>query len=179
MIKAIQTQYKGYKFRSRLEARWAVYLDAVNVQWEYEPEGFEFTSGRMYLPDFYLPEFYSYLEIKAKRGNVDDLTNFIIDSNKEGMKLWGLVGDPINASWIMPAQYDNNWKNEWHAETSICFIPDNDGSLMACPTFTDASAKSVTTQMYGSPKRYSEIIDNYQEKIKARSARFEHGESPC
>lgn len=26
-IKAIDTIYKGYKFRSRLEARWAVFFD--------------------------------------------------------------------------------------------------------------------------------------------------------
>jgi hypothetical protein len=54
MIKAIQTQYKGYNFRSRLEARWAVFFDALDVDWQYEPEGFDLPSG-MYLPDFYLP----------------------------------------------------------------------------------------------------------------------------
>ncbi|MCB6994492.1 hypothetical protein LI177_13475 [bacterium 210820-DFI.6.37] len=27
-LKAIQTEYKGYRFRSRLEARWAVFFDA-------------------------------------------------------------------------------------------------------------------------------------------------------
>lgn len=41
-IKAIQTRYKGYNFRSRLEARWAVFFDALGIKWEYEPEGFEF-----------------------------------------------------------------------------------------------------------------------------------------
>ncbi len=39
--------------RSRLEARWAVYLDTLGLQWEYEPEGFETSAGR-YLPDFLL-----------------------------------------------------------------------------------------------------------------------------
>jgi len=42
MLKAIDTKYKGYKFRSRLEARWAVYFDAIGLEWEYEKEGFEF-----------------------------------------------------------------------------------------------------------------------------------------
>ena len=51
-FKAIETIYKGYRFRSRLEARWAVFLDALGVEWEYEPEGFELPSGRRYLPDF-------------------------------------------------------------------------------------------------------------------------------
>ena len=44
-IKAIETVYKGYKFRSRLEARWAVFFDALGVEWEYEPEGFELGGG--------------------------------------------------------------------------------------------------------------------------------------
>lgn len=51
-IKPIETVYKGCRFRSRLEARWAVFFDALGVEWEYEPEGFELPSGRRYLPDF-------------------------------------------------------------------------------------------------------------------------------
>lgn len=50
-VKAIETRYAGCRFRSRLEARWAVFFDALGVTWEYEPEGFELPSGR-YLPDF-------------------------------------------------------------------------------------------------------------------------------
>jgi hypothetical protein len=53
--RAIETRYKGYRFRSRLEARWAVFFDALGLRWEYEPEGFELPSGR-YLPDFYAAE---------------------------------------------------------------------------------------------------------------------------
>ena len=34
-IKAIETYYKGYRFRSRLEARWAVFFDAACVEYEY------------------------------------------------------------------------------------------------------------------------------------------------
>ena len=60
-IKAIETEYNGYKFRSRLEARWAVFFDAAGIKYEYEPEGFEIkvNSEEMYryLPDFYLPDF--------------------------------------------------------------------------------------------------------------------------
>lgn len=53
-MKAIETEYKGYKFRSRLEARWAVFFDACGVKWEYEPEGFDLGDGLYYLPDFLL-----------------------------------------------------------------------------------------------------------------------------
>ena len=53
-IKPIETVYSGYKFRSRLEARWAVFFDACGVNWEYEPEGFDLGDGLWYLPDLLL-----------------------------------------------------------------------------------------------------------------------------
>ncbi len=56
-MKNIETFYNGYHFRSRLEARWAVFFDNAGIKYEYEPEGFEH-EGKRYLPDFYLPEVY-------------------------------------------------------------------------------------------------------------------------
>lgn len=51
-IKAIETRYKGYRFRSRLEARWAVFFDALGLEWDYEPEGYDLGEAGWYLPDF-------------------------------------------------------------------------------------------------------------------------------
>jgi hypothetical protein len=34
--KSIQTRYSGRYFRSRLEARWAVFFDALGLKWDYE-----------------------------------------------------------------------------------------------------------------------------------------------
>lgn len=67
-IKAIETHYNGFKFRSRLEARWAVFFDAAGIRYEYEPEGFEH-NGVCYLPDFYLPDSKTYVEVKPDREN--------------------------------------------------------------------------------------------------------------
>jgi nucleoside 2-deoxyribosyltransferase len=69
MIKAIETRYKGYRFRSRLEARWAVFFDALGLEWEYEPEGFDLGDAGWYLPDFRVTlknGAYYYVEIKRK-----------------------------------------------------------------------------------------------------------------
>jgi len=63
-MKAINTKYKGYNFRSRLEARWAVYFDSLGIEWEYEKEGFKFEDGTCYLPDFWLPKIKMFVEIK-------------------------------------------------------------------------------------------------------------------
>lgn len=69
-IKPIETAYKGYRFRSRLEARWAVFFDAVGLDWEYEKEGFDI-DGSWYLPDFYIPKRKYWIEIKGEPRNED------------------------------------------------------------------------------------------------------------
>jgi hypothetical protein len=67
MIQAIETTYKGYRFRSRLEARWALFFDAMDLQWEYEVEGFELSNRKRYLPDFWLPVLDCFAEVKPKQ----------------------------------------------------------------------------------------------------------------
>lgn len=62
-IKAIETFYRGHKFRSRLEARWAVFFDTLGWEWVYEPEAISTEHGG-YLVDFYLPGMKKYAEIK-------------------------------------------------------------------------------------------------------------------
>jgi len=80
MIKAIDTRYKGYRFRSRLEARWAVVFDRLGLTWQYESEGFDLGSAGWYLPDFYLSESKRYLEIKPD-----------IPTRDEFRKMWELA----------------------------------------------------------------------------------------
>jgi hypothetical protein len=75
-VKAIETTYAGHRFRSRLEARWAVLFDAQGVRWQYEVEGYE-CSRRLsawcdedappirYLPDFWLPDLGCWAEVKG------------------------------------------------------------------------------------------------------------------
>jgi hypothetical protein len=71
-IKAIPTRYAGCHFRSRLEARWAVFFDALGIRWEYEPQGFELRWRLLnnddtfqYLPDFWLPDMGIHVEVKG------------------------------------------------------------------------------------------------------------------
>jgi hypothetical protein len=54
-IPAIETRYNGYHFRSRIEARWAVFFDVAGIKYDYEPDKFETPHGR-YIPDFWLPD---------------------------------------------------------------------------------------------------------------------------
>ena len=73
-MKPIQTRYAGCHFRSRLEARWAVFFDKLGIRWEYEPQGFELPSGRRYLPDFWLPDSHAWFEVKGPKPDPDTIT---------------------------------------------------------------------------------------------------------
>lgn len=64
------TVYAGITFRSRLEARWAVFMDAVGVQWTYEPERIQLPTGGTYLPDFVTRDG-AYIEVKGAEENLD------------------------------------------------------------------------------------------------------------
>lgn len=63
-MKPIDTLWNGSLFRSRLEARWAVFFNELGIKYEYEPEGFKLSTGKLYLPDFYIPYQGWWVEIK-------------------------------------------------------------------------------------------------------------------
>lgn len=63
-MKAIETEYNGILFRSRLEARWAILFDALKIEWVYEPDCFILSNGQKYTPDFYIPKYKLYIEVK-------------------------------------------------------------------------------------------------------------------
>lgn len=74
-MKAIETRYAGHRFRSRLEARWAVFFDHLGLEWQYELQGYEVgESGRRYLPDFYLPQTDTWVEVKP----LDDMLDWAL-----------------------------------------------------------------------------------------------------
>ncbi len=51
-IRPIDTVYNYRNYRSRLEARWAVFFDTLGILYEYEYEGYMLPDGSWYLPDF-------------------------------------------------------------------------------------------------------------------------------
>lgn len=65
MIPSLETRWQGYRFRSRTEARWAVFFTELGAHFEYELERFALPSGQ-YLPDFYLPKAKVWAEVKGE-----------------------------------------------------------------------------------------------------------------
>lgn len=85
-LKAIETVYNGYRFRSRLEARWAVFFDEMGIAYKYEPEGYDLGNGNWYLPDFWLPHSLPafakdgwgfWAEIKPAQASQDELNKML------------------------------------------------------------------------------------------------------
>lgn len=65
VIKAIPTTYNGQRFKSMLEASWAEWLNQNDIKWVYEFRRIELPDGTHYIPDFYLDEVDTYIEVKG------------------------------------------------------------------------------------------------------------------
>lgn len=166
-IKAIQTKYKGYRFRSRTEARWAVFFDALGIEWEYEREGFELPSGK-YLPDFWLPKERVWAEVKG-----GDFTHPEIRKCRELVEMTGspclmLDGPPRGVFY-------------WGFETRIDEMPEAgtvqhlDYDLCSFPFYDRFFVCSGNHYPHREPSTYA---GDCKGLVAARSARFEHGEKP-
>lgn len=199
-IKPIQTHYNGFRFRSRLEARWAVFFDAAGIEYDYEVEGFESEEGKRYLPDFYLPRFKTYVEIKRKglseaerKEAKQKCENLLL--SEEGACVLYLEGDPVEC---IPQIYcfeelSGGGGFGWHN----CYFAKN---LVAPIIVVDPDCGEVKGPIiYGDGTRLCYLNSNYEDvglvpkneyeeyefgmtfetaKLKARQARFEYGENP-
>lgn len=94
MITAIETEYQGYRFRSRTEARWAVFFDALGLDWRYEVEGFDLGAAGWYLPDFWLPELQLWCEIKGAEPGDAELRKLQALAEGQGCNVLLLIGEP-------------------------------------------------------------------------------------
>lgn len=99
MIKAIETTYNGYRFRSRLEARWAKFFDGAKIEFLYEPEGYQLSTGERYLPDFYLTKQRRWVEVKFDVLNPFDDKKANLLVMETGIPLIVLDGDPKDQSY--------------------------------------------------------------------------------
>ncbi len=160
MIQPVETTYGGYRFRSRTEARWAVFLDTLRVQWEYEKEGYDLGDLGWYLPDFWLPGWKCFAEVKGQAFSEDEVRKCCRLNRLTGRSvilLSGMPGDCPGHVVVGPDPSDV-WYVNW------------DASLGKGRLFYDFSWGEVLARIEDSPEedRAANV---------ARSARFEHGES--
>ena len=125
-IKSLPTFYGDTVFRSRLEARWAIFFDECGIKWEYEPKLFRLKNGISYLPDFLL----------------HDLTGRI--SGNLYVEVKGILRE-IYGSWLLTEEdYEKIWS----------FInPDDEGRperplLVLCDVFSRAKIKEAKNYFF-------------------------------
>lgn len=193
-IKAIETVYNGYKFRSRLEARWAVFFDNAGIEYEYEPEGF--TDGNIcYLPDFYLPKHNTYVEVKPHRENFEEEIKKALHFVNSDLKIKRLmfvqnIPKPNEyASWFLyPFAYYNSLYDDFDMRyVQLCCL---DGKIVFnpnhyyCKTVYDFYKMETKQEkeLNDGQCLYEEIFANTSDNVLpmaysiARQARFEYGE---
>lgn len=171
-IKPIPTRYKGYRFRSRLEARWAVFFDALGLAWEYEPEGFELKSGK-YLPDFkvYYPggDSETWFECKSSLDSLSPNDMERLLEFEEAKNLIILDGTPDCRMYVTPSAYRDH--PDWYTKQKRF------GAALWHP-MKERIWWDEYENFFGCKDYYwaARIITRAVEA--ARSARFEHGETP-
>ena len=173
-IKPIETRAYGHRFRSRLEARWAVAFTEAAIEWQYEPDGFDLGDAGFYLPDFWLPQVNMWAEVKPDRLSDSELAKCEALAKQSGHDCLLLIGPPsVNSYWAI------------HGEDLIEEIPGSnivDYTLfMPCdPTFHLWENRFYSCCGFGGEFPYP--IQTEQEPhpavTAALSARFEHGETP-
>jgi len=100
-MKALESFFDGYRFRSRLEARWAVFFHTLQIPYSYESEGYDL-DGTWYLPDFWLPEQNCYIEIKPPRQPTkEECAKASKLALQSGRDVYILAGD----AWQQPPDY--------------------------------------------------------------------------
>lgn len=84
-IAAIPTTFAGVRFRSRLEAKWAAFFDAVEWPWEYEPHDLD-----GYVPDFLLRLPFGSVAVEVKPIAWDDTRSDaeVIDEARRKFLAW-------------------------------------------------------------------------------------------
>lgn len=176
-IKAIETIYRGYRFRSRLEARWAVFFDGMGIEYEYEPEGFDLGSAGWYLPDFWLPTFNGgiYCEVKPVNGDFQKAQAFC---RATGFPIWLCEGTPTFAV------YTTLHRSTDGKVFRDCGIPnynqardENRMYFMPCGEFFECD-KCVRGSNKGTTRVKSTLNNCYEQRYilsvyAARQARFE------
>jgi hypothetical protein len=114
-IRAIETHYRGCYFRSRLEARWAVFFQMLDVPWHLEPEGFVLSTGARYLPDFlvHLKDRPLWVEIKPADLPVPQFEQFMEDIKQP-------APDPESVTTQEFVGYDFWWSEGWDNYHKFC-----------------------------------------------------------
>lgn len=92
-MKALPSIFRGITYRSRVEARWAVFLYYMGVKAQYEPEGFDL-DGTPYLPDFYVTEWDIYIEVKGAIPGGSERRKCQLLAEATGKRVLLAVGDP-------------------------------------------------------------------------------------
>jgi len=100
-MNALPTFYKKIKFRSRTEARWAVFFDLIEFKRDYENQGYKLDDGECYLPDFELtlPNGNElYIEVKPENFDKFENSQYVHKlhsfANESGKDLVILQGNP-------------------------------------------------------------------------------------
>lgn len=127
-VTAIPTEYNGIMYRSRTEARWAVFFHEAKVPFTYEAEGFDM-DGVRYLPDFWLPVGKIWFEVKPFAPLPQEIRRGLDLAKATRRMVFIAPGEPrggINLYALSPSgKMQEEWKFAYAHEEGVGYICDN------------------------------------------------------
>lgn len=97
-----ESWHRGNLFRSRLEVKWATFFESLGVSYRYEPKGFRLAEGKIYYtPDFYLPAYQKYVEIKPYTPDQDEILKARLLVAETGCTTFIISGEPWPGEYRM------------------------------------------------------------------------------
>lgn len=88
IIRAIPTEFRDIKYRSQLEAEWAQWLLEHGFNAQYEKRKFKLERGIWYLPDFYIPETKTFIEVKGNMERIHKPYQLTQELKRECPETW-------------------------------------------------------------------------------------------
>lgn len=182
-MKAIQTTYRGYRFRSRVEARYAVFFDALGLKWEYEKQGYALPSGP-YLPDFWIREMDCWVEIKGEEPTSREkrLAQELSEEHKTCVLFHGVPMENPGSAFLFDSTDSGGGEGWWdeirwavNGAAEVCFTT---GNTWSSRTYGHANECQNLPRMVQAFECQIDHPRLYLARLDAIGARFEHGEKP-
>ena len=147
--KSSSVAYGGLVYKSKLEAQHAMFMDHMNISYEYEPKSFNMGGGNTYTPDFWLPKFGIILEVKCAYPYTKEIKKCELLSKNTGytvVLIYGALHTP-NAEDDYERTYAHSggcrgicWKYGFRQAGDYIWMMDSDMSVKLLP-FTSSEDK--------------------------------------
>ena len=186
--------YRGIRFRSKLEARWAVFFDLCGAEWEYEPD--VSVPGVYYQPDFLVKDVLSihgfcgdenpvipvidnlFVEVKGRMSRSDAEK---VEKFSEEHPILVVTDFPAGETWgdLFRSAMDgvNPEEHEVNLQYSFGTVDGDEFELIPAVATRDGLPSMALVGNGGNYERWADYRATEKAYSIARNVKFDHGQT--